>query len=64
VVRPPAELARATAHLWRAQPHVCIGLSEALEVAGGLTTTEDCLCVTGSVFVVGDALRALGRGEP
>lgn len=56
-----SELTKATWGLWRTTPHVTWTVEEALRRARGLAGPEDCICVTGSVFVVGAALQALGR---
>jgi len=55
-----SELARATWGAWRATPHLAWTVEEALQRARALADPEDCICVTGSVFVVGAALQALG----
>ncbi len=55
-----SRLAEATWPLWRATPHVTWTVEEALRRARALAEPEDCICVTGSVFVVGAALQALG----
>lgn len=57
-----SELARATWPLWRTTPYVCWTVAEALTRAREIAAPEDCICVTGSIFVVGEALRALGVG--
>ncbi len=56
-----SELAKATWGLWRSTPHIVWTVEEALQRARSLAGPEDCICVTGSVFVVGAALQALGR---
>jgi dihydrofolate synthase/folylpolyglutamate synthase len=54
------QLARATWSAWRTTPHVTWTVEEALEQARALAGPEDCICVTGSVFVVSAALQAIG----
>ena len=54
------QLARATWSAWRTTPHVTWTVEEALAQARALAGPEDCVCVTGSVFVVSAALQALG----
>ena len=54
------QLARATWDAWRTTPHLAWTVEEALQRARDLAGPEDCICVTGSVFVVGAALQALG----
>lgn len=55
-----SELARSTWDVWRGAPHVRWTVAEALELARELAEPEDCICVTGSFFVVGEALEAMG----
>ncbi|HEY3396563.1 MAG TPA: folylpolyglutamate synthase/dihydrofolate synthase family protein [Armatimonadota bacterium] len=55
-----SELAKTTWHLWRPTPHVAWTTREALAQARKLAGPRDCICVTGSIFVVGEALEALG----
>ena len=57
-----SELTRATWELWRGAPHVRWTVAEALAQARDLAEPGDCICVTGSIFVVGEALQALGVG--
>jgi dihydrofolate synthase/folylpolyglutamate synthase len=54
------QLARVTWSAWRTTPHVTWTVEEALAQARALAGPEDCICVTGSVFVVSAALEALG----
>jgi dihydrofolate synthase/folylpolyglutamate synthase len=56
-----SELTRATWPLWRNAPHVRWTVAESLELARELAGPQDCICVTGSIFVVAEALQALGR---
>jgi dihydrofolate synthase/folylpolyglutamate synthase len=56
-----SDLARATWSLWRAAPYVRWTVAEALAQARELADPEDCICVTGSIFVVAEALEALGK---
>ncbi len=53
-------LARATWSAWRSTPHLAWTVEEALAQARELAGPEDCICVTGSVFVVAAAMQALG----
>jgi dihydrofolate synthase/folylpolyglutamate synthase len=53
-------LARATWSAWRGTPHLAWTVEEALAQARELAEPEDCICVTGSVFVVAAAMQALG----
>ena len=55
-----SELTRSTWEVWRVAPHVRWTVAEALAHARELAAPEDCICVTGSIFVVGEALEALG----
>ena len=53
-------LAHSTWELWHGTPHVAWTVAEALALARELAEPGDCICVTGSIFVVGEALEALG----
>ncbi len=53
-------LARATWSAWRTTPHLTWTVEEALARSRDLAEPEDCICVTGSVFVVAAAMQALG----
>jgi dihydrofolate synthase / folylpolyglutamate synthase len=55
-----SKLTEATWHLWRSTPLVRWTVAEALAEAEALARPEDCICVTGSVFVVGEAMEVLG----
>lgn len=54
------ELARVTWSLWQATPHLTWTVAEALHRARELAGPQDCICVTGSIFVVGEAMAELG----
>ena len=55
-----SELTRVTWSLWRTTPRVRWTVAKALGEAKDRAGPEDCILVTGSVFVVGEALQALG----
>lgn len=55
-----SELTRTTWFLWRATPHLTWTVAEALAQARELAGPQDCICVTGSFFVVGEAAAELG----
>jgi dihydrofolate synthase/folylpolyglutamate synthase len=59
---PPERLA-AEAGRWTDQVTVCRTVAEALETAKSLADPQDALCITGSLYTVGEA-RAILAGEP
>lgn len=59
---PPERLA-AEAGRWTDQVAICRTVAEALETAKSLTDPQDALCITGSLYTVGEA-RAILVGEP
>ncbi len=59
---PPERLA-AEAGRWTERVAVCRTVAEALETARSLTDSRDALCITGSLYTVGEA-RAILVGEP
>lgn len=59
---PVDDLAAASADLW-GESRSAEGVEEALAVARQLAGPRDCVLVTGSFYIVGEALQALGLGE-
>jgi dihydrofolate synthase / folylpolyglutamate synthase len=59
---PAAELARLTSALWR-QAVVSDKVDDALQIARDLAGPEDCILITGSFYVVGEAMEAMGYGD-
>jgi dihydrofolate synthase/folylpolyglutamate synthase len=57
---PVAQLAEQTGPLWAEEPHQVESVAQALAQARAQAGPGDCVLVTGSVFVVGEALQALG----
>ena len=56
---PAAELARVSEGLWR-QSRVTASVPEALAVARAEANEDDCIVVTGSLMVVGEAMEDMG----
>lgn len=56
---PTHELQQQTADLWPAC-HIAEDVAEALQTARKLATTRDCILVTGSFYIVGEAMDVLG----
>ncbi|MHB8994121.1 MAG: bifunctional folylpolyglutamate synthase/dihydrofolate synthase [Armatimonadota bacterium] len=59
---PAAELARLTSALWR-QTIVSDNVDDALQTGRSLAGREDCILITGSFYVVGEAMEAMGYGD-
>lgn len=59
---PAEELARLTSALWR-QNIVSEKVDDALRTARDLADPEDCILITGSFYVVGEAMEAMGYGD-
>ncbi|MBI5379292.1 MAG: bifunctional folylpolyglutamate synthase/dihydrofolate synthase [Nitrospirae bacterium] len=59
----PPECLAAEAGRWTDRVAICRTVAEALETAKSLTDPQDALCITGSLYTVGEA-RAILVGEP
>lgn len=59
---PAEELARVSAGLWK-DSRVVGNVAEALQVARAEAGDDDCIVVTGSLVVVGEAMEEMGLGE-
>ena len=59
---PAEELAWRTSALWR-QNIVSEKVDDALRTARDLADPEDCILITGSFYVVGEAMEAMGYGD-
>ena len=43
--------------------HVCPNVREAIPLAQSIATTSDLICIAGSIYIVGEAMKALGIDE-
>ena len=43
--------------------HVCPNVSEAIPLAQSIATTSDLICIAGSIYIVGEAMKVLGIDE-
>ena len=43
--------------------HVCPSVGEAIPLAQSIATTSDLICVAGSIYIVGEAMKVLGIDE-
>ncbi len=43
--------------------HVCPNIREAIPLAQSIATTSDLICVAGSIYIVGEAMKVLGIDE-
>ncbi|MBI1953603.1 MAG: bifunctional folylpolyglutamate synthase/dihydrofolate synthase [Candidatus Omnitrophica bacterium] len=58
----PERLAEAFSQ-WHPRPHLAARVPDALELARGRSRPDDLMVVAGSLFLVGEALEALGRSS-
>ena len=40
--------------------HVCPNVREAIPLAQSIATTSDLICIAGSIYIVGEAMKVLG----
>jgi dihydrofolate synthase/folylpolyglutamate synthase len=60
----PAELATLYMERSGKMAQVASTLDEAMRIAGGAVTREDLICITGSFYLVGEAIRKYGSKPP
>jgi dihydrofolate synthase / folylpolyglutamate synthase len=60
----PEMLAREAGAAWDVPTRACASVAEALTQALAWVGSRGCVLVTGSLFTVGDAMRALGDPPP
>ena len=61
-VTPAEEIAQAWSENG-ANFHVCLNVREAIPLAQSIATTSDLICITGSIYIVGEAMKVLGIDE-
>ena len=61
-VTPAEEIAQAWLETG-ATFHVCPSVREAIPLAQSIATTSDLICVAGSIYIVGEAMKVLGIDE-
>jgi dihydrofolate synthase/folylpolyglutamate synthase len=62
-VIPAEDIAQAWLELG-AHPHVRPGVREAIHLAQSIATPSDLICIAGSIYLVGEAMKVLGVREP
>jgi len=60
---PVADLAQRTEGIWQVKPECIVHVRAALDRARRVAGPRDCICITGSFFVVGEAMAYL-QGLP
>ena len=58
-VTPAEEIAEAWSETG-ANFHVCPNIHEAIPLAQSIATTSDLICIAGSIYIVGEAMKVLG----
>ena len=58
-VTPAAEIAQAWSEIGT-NFHVCPNVGEAIPLAQSIATTSDLICIAGSIYIVGEAMKVLG----
>ena len=61
-VTPAEEIAEAWSET-EANFHVCPNVREAISLAQSIATTSDLICIAGSIYIVGEAMKVLGIDE-
>lgn len=61
-VTPAEEIARVWSGIG-SNFHVCPSVREAIPLARSIATPSDLICITGSIYIVGEALKVLGIDE-
>lgn len=61
-VTPGEEIAQAWSES-EANFHVCPSVREAIPLAQSISTPSDLICITGSIYIVGEAMKVLGIDE-
>ena len=61
-VMPAKEIAQAWSETGTIL-HVCPSVHEAIPLAQSIATTSDLICVAGSIYIVGEAMKVLGINE-
>ena len=61
-VTPAKEIAQAWSKTG-ANFHVCPNVREAIPLAQSIATTSDLICIAGSIYIVGEAMKVLGINE-
>ncbi len=61
-VTPAEEIARAWSEIG-ANFHVCPNVHEAIPLARSIATASDLICIAGSIYIVGEAMKVLGIDE-
>ncbi len=61
-VTPAEEIAQAWSGTG-ANFHVCPSVREAIPLAQSIATTSDLICIAGSIYIVGEAMKVLGIDE-
>ena len=61
-VTPAEEIAGAWSEIGK-NFHVCPNVHEAISLAQSIATTSDLICIAGSIYIVGEAMKVLGINE-
>ena len=61
-VTPAEEIVGAWSEIG-ANFHVCPNVREAIPLAQSIATTSDLICIAGSIYIVGEAMKVLGINE-
>ena len=61
-VMPAEEIAQAWSEIGT-NFHVCPSVGEAIPLAQSIATTSDLICIAGSIYIVGEAMKVLGIDE-
>jgi dihydrofolate synthase/folylpolyglutamate synthase len=61
-VTPAEEITRAWSEIGT-NFHVCPNVREAIPLAQSIATTSDLICIAGSIYIVGEAMKVLGIDE-
>ena len=61
-VTPAEEIAEAWSEIG-ANFHICPNVREAVSLAQSIATTSDLICIAGSIYIVGEAMKVLGIDE-
>ena len=61
-VTPAEEIAEVWSDIG-ANFHVCPNVREAVSLAQSIATTSDLICIAGSIYIVGEAMKVLGIDE-
>ena len=61
-VTPAEDIAGAWSEIGK-NFHVCPSVCEAIPLAQSIATTSDLICIAGSIYIVGEAMKVLGINE-